>query len=153
GNAIKFTQAGHVLVKVSRRDHQGLGPGEACLHFAVEDTGPGIERSAQGRLFRLFSQVDSSASRSFEGTGPGLVISKRLVELMGGTIGVDSEAGRGATFWFTIRCRVVEAASPDSRFKTRIPLRLLVIEPNAMYRGLLLDYVRRFGADASSAGS
>ncbi len=97
-NAIKFTHQGEVVVEVSlvREEEQ-----HAVIHFAVRDSGIGIPKDRLGRLFKSFSQVDSSTTRKFGGTGLGLAISKRLVEMMGGEIGMESEEGKGSTFWFT----------------------------------------------------
>ena len=94
GNAIKFTQQGAVQVRV-QPDAAGMA------RISVVDTGIGIAQEAQGRLFHRFTQADSSTTRRFGGTGLGLAISKQLVELMGGTIGLESAPGRGSTFWFT----------------------------------------------------
>ncbi len=98
GNAVKFTERGTVAVEVSLEQ---TGAEKATVRFEVRDTGPGIPRERMDRLFRLFSQVDSSSTRRYGGTGLGLAISKLLVEMMGGQIGVHSEPGKGSTFWFT----------------------------------------------------
>ncbi len=102
GNAVKFTQKGHVLIEV-------FGPiyGEVAeVTFKVQDTGIGIPEDSLDKIFESFNQVDSSATRKFEGTGLGLAICSRLVDLMGGKIGVESEEGTGSTFWFTVNLPV-----------------------------------------------
>jgi signal transduction histidine kinase/CheY-like chemotaxis protein/HPt (histidine-containing phosphotransfer) domain-containing protein len=96
-NAVKFTERGSVTLSVSRR---GESRTQHELRFDVTDTGIGIDKDA--RLFRAFSQADASTTRLYGGTGLGLVICKRIIDLMGGSIGVDSEPGRGSTFWFEV---------------------------------------------------
>jgi len=99
GNAMKFTQAGHVLITVGCESE---AEGVAQMRVAVEDTGVGIPADRIHALFEKFSQVDGSSTRKYGGTGLGLAISRQLVSLMGGTIGLNSQPGEGSTFWFTL---------------------------------------------------
>ncbi|HEX2135256.1 MAG TPA: ATP-binding protein [Microvirga sp.] len=130
-NAVKFTKQGFVALTV-----RAAAPGEdgEGLRFAVSDSGIGIPRAKQERLFQRFSQVDGSISREFGGTGLGLAISKHLVELMGGRIGVESDEGRGATFWFAVPLKAASAlveapprpeGAPGERRRTA---RILLVE-------------------------
>src|SRR5206468_676231 len=116
GNAVKFTDRGEVVVSAAPV-HAAEGswadaPG-VLVRFEVADTGIGIPREAQAGLFQSFSQVDASPHRRHGGTGLGLAISRRLVEMMGGEIGLRSEPGKGSTFWFTTRL-VPRPAPPAS---------------------------------------
>ncbi len=99
-NAVKFTPRGSVCLRV--RLEQTLGE-QLLLHFEVEDTGIGIATDIHGRLFQAFEQAEASTTRRFGGTGLGLAITRRLVEMMGGVVGVNSTPGQGSTFWFTVR--------------------------------------------------
>jgi signal transduction histidine kinase/DNA-binding NarL/FixJ family response regulator len=140
-NAIKFTETGFVRVEAERRGGEGDA---AHLRFAVSDSGIGIGAEVRPLLFREFTQVDRSATRRFGGTGLGLAISRRIVEAMGGEIGVESMPGRGSTFWFGVSLplaeRVPSRASERALAASR-PLRILVAEDNALNqevaRGLL----------------
>jgi CheY-like chemotaxis protein len=105
GNAVKFTDSGAVRIEVSRLD-------SGAAKISVVDTGIGISAEQLQRLFRRFTQADSSTTRRYGGTGLGLAISKTLVELMGGHIGVDSRPGSGSTFWFTLPLGVAAPAAP-----------------------------------------
>src|SRR5436190_4057475 len=123
GNAVKFTTQGEIVVEVRPAAHgqQTLEPGldhdlsylshpeQWLLHFSVRDTGIGIPLDKQHRLFKSFQQIDASTTRNYGGSGLGLAISRRLVELMGGRIWVDSEAGKGATFHFTIQATSLQS--------------------------------------------
>ena len=115
GNGIKFSPQGEVTVTI---DSAGPGAGtsaETCmLHFTVQDSGIGIPKAKQAQLFQPFSQIAGDHQPKSGGTGLGLAIAKQLVELMGGTIGVHSEAGQGAAFWFTACFTPAEATAPDT---------------------------------------
>ena len=145
GNAIKFTDKGGVLIRVDRRDARDDA---VDLHVAVVDTGIGISEDAKAKLFGSFNQADSSITRRFGGTGLGLAISKRIVTLMNGTIGVDSEPGKGSAFWFDITLPVgaepardqAEAAKPAVR-----PLRILVAEDNPVNQKVAIGLLRPDG--------
>ncbi len=155
-NATKFTHRGRIDVSatlVSQTDEHAL------VRFAVADTGIGISAEAQARLFQPFMQADGSTTRKYGGTGLGLAICKRLVELMGGTIGVDSQAGRGSTFWFTLplrkspeACRSAArarrpAAKPDSKSSGHA-WRILAAEDNPVNQMVAQHQLRRLGLSA-----
>ncbi len=147
-NAIKFTERGTVAVTVRRL---GETAAQHQLRFEVRDTGIGIAPDAQARLFQAFSQADASTTRLYGGTGLGLAICKRIVELMGGRIGVESEPRRGATFWFEVPAQKVhgdiaapDLASPGGRVllvsnDARLRLRLSMLLPNWGFRVTAAD--------------
>jgi signal transduction histidine kinase len=145
GNAVKFTSEGEVAVKVTSA--KAVPRGET-IHFSVMDTGIGIPAHKQDRLFKSFSQVDSSTTRQFGGTGLGLVISKRLAEFMGGRMWVESEAGKGSTFHFTIQIQSF-ADGPPVPWKAARPYlagrRVLILEDNDTNRRLLTCWLEKFG--------
>jgi PAS domain S-box-containing protein len=142
-NAVKFTEQGEIVVEI---DLQEKDAGQAVVGFAVRDTGIGMTRKQQGKLFQSFSQADSSTTRKYGGTGLGLAISKQLVELMGGEIGVDSEPGVGSTFHFTVRLGIGEGAHPKT-FST-VPdlqnLHAVVVDDNPTARDILRTYLESF---------
>jgi signal transduction histidine kinase len=105
-NAIKFTALGEVTVQAAKESETAT---HVIVRCTVRDTGIGIAKEDQQRIFQAFVQADGSATRRYGGTGLGLAISKNLIELMGGTISLESVPGEGATFWFTLPC----AKSPE----------------------------------------
>ncbi|WP_204103856.1 MULTISPECIES: response regulator [Spirulina sp. CCY15215] len=152
GNAVKFTQAGEVVVSVRTRNRRS----QQCeIEFAVKDTGIGIPRDRISRLFQPFSQVDASTTRKFGGTGLGLVISKRLTELMGGKMWVESEEGQGSVFLFTIVAPVAPVAlSENSDVKGQLEDKhLLIVDDNATNRKVLTLQAQSFDMISRAASS
>jgi two-component system sensor histidine kinase BarA len=115
-NAIKFTQTGEVVLRASL-EKENPESRQVSLRLSISDSGVGLSRSQQQSLFNAFSQADASTARQYGGTGLGLVISKRLVEEMGGEIGLESQLGKGSTFWFTLRSELTATAgdAPEPR--------------------------------------
>jgi PAS domain S-box-containing protein len=150
GNAIKFTGQGEVVVTVSLVRRTG---NEALVRFEVSDTGVGIEAEAQRRLFQPFVQADSSTTRKYGGTGLGLAICKQLVRLMDGQIGVESQVGKGSTFWFTVRFQVSSATLPpfNTTATTLKGRRLCVVDDHATNRRVIELYAEKWGASCLSA--
>jgi signal transduction histidine kinase/CheY-like chemotaxis protein/ligand-binding sensor domain-containing protein len=152
GNAIKFTEAGEVVLHVIGENRT---PEEILLRFAVSDTGIGIPAEKQQLIFDAFSQADASTTRKYGGSGLGLAISSRIVQQMGGKIWVSSKAGEGATFYFTA---ALQALGSREEFAQTIQLdlagvRVLVVEDNASNRTILEQALKTWGIDADVAGS
>ncbi|HOI75491.1 MAG TPA: PAS domain S-box protein [Syntrophales bacterium] len=139
-NAVKFTEEGEIVISVEKEEET---EDEVVLRFSVRDTGIGLTKEQQGKLFQSFQQADTSISRQHGGTGLGLAISRELAHLMGGEVGVESEHGKGSTFWFTARLgkgKVRERTflpEPDLRGK-----RILLVDDNEMSRIILEDLLR-----------
>jgi PAS domain S-box-containing protein len=159
GNAIKFTEQGSVTIRVSQIS---ASDSEVKLHFEVADTGIGISAEAIARLFAIFEQADSSTSRKFGGTGLGLAITRRLAELMGGSVGVSSTPGQGSRFWFTARLKPGNDATdaltpsftgltPQAVHDTLAGHHLLVVEDEAINREIALELLSEFGVTADTA--
>jgi signal transduction histidine kinase/CheY-like chemotaxis protein len=147
GNAVKFTAAGEIVVRATLEEI--AADGCAKLRFAVSDTGIGIAADDQKLLFQPFSQIDSSMGRRFGGTGLGLVIARQLVELMGGEIALDSEPGRGSTFWFTASFSPAAIVYPETadRSESLAGLRVLVVDDNATNRAYLSELLQQRDAE------
>ena len=151
GNAVKFTEQGEIELSIRL---QSTTEG-AWLRFAVRDSGIGIDPAQQSKLFQAFEQVDSSMTRQYGGTGLGLAISKRLVQLMGGQIGVTSTVGLGSTFWFSLPLQQVNPPPTFEQVLAGMPV--LLIEPSPHNRNNLQQLLEQLGgtvtaiADANAA--
>ena len=145
GNAIKFTEQGEIAVTVTE---ESGGPNITHVHFAVRDTGVGIPAGTQGKIFDPFSQADGSMARKYGGTGLGLTICKRLVELMQGRIWLESEQGHGSTFHFVVRLGVQEVPERRNKPVPREQLRnihVLIVDDNFTNRRVLEGMLTRWG--------
>ncbi|ANC92747.1 hybrid sensor histidine kinase/response regulator [Azospirillum humicireducens] len=142
-NAVKFTERGEVVVTVGGR----IGTADDYrLEVEVCDTGIGMSPEQAAALFRPFTQADSSTTRRFGGTGLGLAICRQLVELMGGTVSVESRPGEGSIFRFSIRCRVAAGDTADDRLpRDLMDRRVLVVDDSDAVRSILTDMLERFG--------
>lgn len=148
-NAIKFTERGQIVICARLKEELKQ---EYCLEFSVRDSGIGIPVDRMNRLFHSFSQVDASTTRKYGGTGLGLALSKQLTELFGGTIRVESEAGKGSTFIFTVKLKhalhpISERVLPTSLRN----LRVLVVDDNATNREILKATVLSWGFECDLA--
>jgi two-component system, sensor histidine kinase and response regulator len=148
GNAIKFTERGEVVVRVQP---QSSNDGEVICYFAVSDTGVGIAEEKQAAVFAPFLQADTSTTRVYGGTGLGLTISARLVEMMSGRIWVESEPGKGSVFHFTARFGLQTAARPERDAIDFKGLRALVVEDHPVSRRVLVNALARWNIEAREA--
>ncbi|MFZ5621291.1 MAG: response regulator [Pseudomonadota bacterium] len=151
GNALKFTSRGSVVVRVMLED-EDCDDEHASLRISVSDTGIGLSDEEQSRLFTAFSQADSSATRRFGGTGLGLFISKKLVELMGGTIGVESEPGNGSTFWFTLHCARQVDVADEPADRPAGGRRALVYDAHPLVRLAIRHALESWGLEVTEVG-
>ena len=169
-NALKFTERGQVAIEAMLETALEQQPdGRASVRFAITDTGIGIRPEQAAQLFAPFTQADDSTTRKYGGTGLGLAICKQLVEMMGGTLGLESAEGRGSTFWFTVAFELAPAGqhapaserpfggpnSPRGRSPGESTSRILVVEDNATNREVALAQLHKLGyrADAVNNGS
>jgi PAS domain S-box-containing protein len=150
-NAVKFTEHGEIVVTAKLEERV---TDRVKLKFAVRDSGIGMTPNQTARLFREFSQADTSTTRKYGGTGLGLSISKRLVEMMEGSMWVESEYGRGTTFWFTAWFGVGSAERRDKILPPGLRgVRVLVVDDNAMAREILADMLKQFTFRVESVSS
>ena len=160
GNAIKYTDHGHVSVALT---YEKMDEGHIAMFARVSDTGIGISPEKQAAVFEKFTQADSSTTRRFGGTGLGLAITKQLVELMGGTIGVESLPGEGSTFWFRLPFAVTEEIETSQHAARRHALscgtlapnqvRVLIAEDHPLNQQLITRLMRRFGIEQFAIAS
>lgn len=153
GNAVKFTQKGEVVLRVAVEKRTG---DDILLRFAVSDTGIGIPPEKQALIFEAFSQADASTTRKFGGTGLGLAISARIVELMGGAMGVTSKVGEGSTFYFTARMQVpagAETTQVENCKEELRGIRALIVDDNANSRTILEQMLNSWGLQSTVAAS
>ncbi len=151
-NAVKFTDSGEIVISTELVKKDGA---QATLKFSVQDTGIGMTEQQAAKLFQPFSQADSSTTRKYGGTGLGLTISKRLAEIMGGEIWVESEPGRGSTFSFTANFGLGKEKA-KKRFKPAKDLRgmkVLVVDDNATSRDIFQDMLESFTFEVTVAAS
>jgi len=155
GNAVKFTEKGEVAVKVEKEDLDTENK-RVKLHFMVSDTGIGISKEAQKKIFDKFTQADSSTTRKFGGTGLGLSISKALVELMGGNIWVDSELGKGSTFHFRLEFRYLEEVEEKKvvySYPDFTQISVLIVDDSSTNRFILKKTLSAWGFKVEVAKS
>ncbi|MHA7881128.1 MAG: response regulator [Saccharospirillum sp.] len=149
-NAIKFTPEGSIVIRTMIEQAQG---NKVMVRISVTDTGIGLTKAEQKALFHAFSQADSSTAREFGGTGLGLVISKRLVEQMGGDIGLDSAKGEGSTFWFNIKAEVAPAAQQPAKRTELRDHHLAIVEQREMSRLALRHQAEDWGMRVTELAS
>ncbi len=146
-NAVKFTRKGSIIVTMKlEKNFQNSVRVKVC----VTDTGIGIPDDKKERLFKVFSQVDSTTTRKYGGTGLGLSISKNLAEMMGGSIGVESTEGKGSLFWFIIELKK-QNSEPRKELETSLDLRVLLVDDNITIRGFLKKYLVSWGCEVFEA--
>ena len=151
-NAIKFTEKGEIIISAEVLEQSDE---TVNLRFAIKDTGIGLTDEQQAKLFQSFSQADSTTTRKFGGTGLGLAISKKLVELMGGEVGLNSEYGKGSEFFFNIKCGIQKCETQKISILAEDlkGLRVLIVDDNDAAREVLKTYIKDFHFDVTAVTS
>lgn len=149
-NAIKFTEKGEIVVSSKLLEYN---ESNALVRFDVTDTGIGLTEEQQGKLFQSFSQADTSTTRKYGGTGLGLTISKKLAEMMGGGIDVESEFGKGSTFYFTVRMGIGQEKTNQVAPEDMVGLTVLVVDDNETAREVLAAYLEDFSFNVETVSS
>jgi hypothetical protein len=146
-NAIKFTEKGQIVVKIEKLEEK---ENEVIFRFSVADTGIGIPKEKQKEIFESFTQVDSSITRKYGGTGLGLAICKKIIEMMGGNIWVESEVGKGSTFYFTVRLKKgkdkTQTIPPEMR-----KLKVLIVDDKKINRIISGEMFKSWGIEYEEA--
>ncbi len=150
-NAVKFTERGEIALQVRVAERSAS---EVLLHFAVRDTGIGIDPAQRDKLFHSFEQADSSTTRKYGGTGLGLAIAKQLAELMGGQVGLESTPGVGSTFWFTARLGLTAVSNPPLTVRPELrERRMLVVDDNTTARMVMQGLLTRMAFNVTAVDS
>ncbi len=151
-NAVKFTSSGNIIVKVEELNRDNT---QICLKFSIIDEGIGLTEEQCSRLFTPFSQADTSSTRKFGGTGLGLVICHRLTNLMDGDIGIESELGKGSTFWFTVHLGYNAEVNHNARKHLNLlhGMRILAVEDNPAAQDILIEMLHSFNIQTIMASS
>jgi len=161
-NAVKFTEQGEVVLRVLTQEDtpsgvsltEAVSGSKATLRFEIKDTGIGLSEDARGRIFDAFSQADQSTTRRYGGTGLGLTISRQLVRMMHGEIGVESEPGKGSTFWFTSRFEKHSGGKASPAKQKPLPGgRVLLAHDNATDHQILRSQLTGLGMQCTPAAS
>ncbi|MFN8648008.1 MAG: response regulator [Gemmatimonadales bacterium] len=150
GNAVKFTEHGQVMVELAA---EPAAQGRALLRFTVSDTGIGIPREKQDAIFEQFTQADASTTRRYGGSGLGLTISRQLVRLMGGSIGVHSDPGQGSSFWFTLPFPLAPSGAVAEPAPGPGGTRVLVVDDVPQVRRVMCEQLQALGAAPEAVGS
>jgi PAS domain S-box-containing protein len=156
GNAVKFSDGRDVIIEAThapRNQERRTEGNQVWVRFNIVDQGIGISKENQAKLFQAFSQAESSTTRRFGGTGLGLAICKRLVDLMGGVIGVESEEGKGSTFWVDLPFKPAEKGQTNEKPRDLNGLRVVLVDSPAPRAETIVSYLRHWGANVAPSSA